>query len=217
MDISVMLIFDMEVSMNVVSHHRIEQLKMARRRARGNERDRIQMVVLAMQGETAPAIATALGVSRRTAQEWVYRYNEQGMDGLRDQRGGNHRHLTTDHENSLRDYIDREADDPEGGVRRAEDVRQWIDQQFGVLYALSGVYELLHRLGYSSLMPRPRHAQTDPKTQAAFKKKPLKKWAKSQRSTRANASKSGCKTKRASVSKAQSAANGRRPDRDRSQ
>ena len=212
-----MLIFDMEVSMNVTSHHTIDQLKRARRRARGHERDRIQMVVLAMQGETAPAIAKALGVGRRTVQEWVYRFNEQGLDGLSDQRGGNHRHLTVDQEKALRDYINREADDPEGGVRRAEDVRQWIDQQFGVLYALSGVYDLLHRLGYSSLMPRPRHAQTDPKTQAAFKKKPLKKWAKSQRSTRTNASKYGCKTKLASVSKAPSAANGRRPDRDRPQ
>jgi len=41
-----------------------------------------------------------------------------------------------------------------------------------VRYALSGLYGLLHRLGYSWLVPRPRHPKADPAAQAAFKKTP---------------------------------------------
>ena len=156
--------------MDVISHHSVSELQQLRRRAQGGLRDRIQMVVLAMQGETAPRIATALSSSRRTVQAWVYRYNAQGLDGLVDHRGGNHRHLTREQEKEVCDHIERTAADPEGGIRRGEDLRQWIQEQFGVLYTLTGVYELLRRLDCSCLMPRPRHAQTDPKAQAAFKK-----------------------------------------------
>ena len=35
-------------------------------------------------------------------------------------------------------------------LRRGQDLRQWIRQQFGVLY----IYNLLHRLGYRYLKPR---------------------------------------------------------------
>ena len=154
-----------------------------------------------MQGQTAPDIATALSSSRRTVQEWVYRYNALGLDGLVDHRGGNHRHLTREQEKKVCAHIDRVATDPQGGIRRGEDLRQWIQQQFGVLYTLTGVYELLHRLGYSCLMPRPRHAQSDPAAQAEFKKKPAAKWLKSPEPTRANVSKSGSRTKRGSASR----------------
>jgi len=53
---------------------------------------------------------------------------------------------------------------------RGADVRRILEQEFGVLYALPSVYKLLHRLGYSSLAPRPRHKLADPVAQEAFKK-----------------------------------------------
>jgi transposase len=201
--------------MDVISHHSVEELQRLRRGAQGGLRDRIQMVVLAIQGTTAQDIAVALSSSRRTVQAWVYRYNAQGLDGLADRRGGNHRHLTPTQEKKLCAYIDREAKDPHGGIRRGEDLRQWIEQQFGILYTLTGVYELLHRLGYSCLMPRPRHAQTDPKAQEAFKKKPARKWSRSPERTRVSGSKSGSRTKRGSANRARSVASGHRPGHGR--
>ena len=33
-------------------------------------------------------------------------------------------------------------------------LREKIQQRFGKLYSLAGVYALLHRLGYNDLMPR---------------------------------------------------------------
>ena len=49
--------------------------------------------------------------------------------------------------------------------------RQKIEQLFGKVYSLAGVYKLLHRLGYNDLMPRPRHPDTDPAALEAFKKR----------------------------------------------
>jgi transposase len=187
--------------MQTTSHHRIEELQVLRRKAQGGLRDRLQMVILAMEGRTAPEIAAALGSSRRTVQDWVYRYNASGVKGLIDRRGGNHRRLTFAQEQRVCEYLDRTAADPHQGIRRGEDLRRWIDRQFGVVYTLTGIYELLHRLGYSCLMPRPRHAQSDPQAQEEFKKKRLAKWSRSPASTRANASRSGSRMKPVSDSR----------------
>ncbi|MFC1781069.1 transposase [Planctomycetota bacterium] len=37
-----------------------------------------------------------------------------------------------------------------------------LEREFGVVYSLWGVYDLLHRLGYSCLCPRPQHEKADP-------------------------------------------------------
>ena len=50
-------------------------------------------------------------------------------------------------------------------------LRRWIEKQFGTIYSLTGAYDLLHRLGYSWLMPRPRHAKASKEAQEEFKKK----------------------------------------------
>ena len=144
--------------MHVSNHHSQTELKcLAKQQKRAAMVWRLQVVILAKQGHTAPQIVEATGVSRRTIQEWVQRYNADGLDGLKDRRrGGNHRHLSSEQERQVCQYLDRTAADPRDGVRRGEDLRRWLQQQFGVLYSLAGVYELLHRLGYSCLMPRPR-------------------------------------------------------------
>lgn len=183
--------------MHVSEHHSETELKrLARREPRGRMVRRLQVVILAKQGQTAPQIVAATGVSRRTVQEWVRRYNADGLEGLKDQRrGGNRRHLSVVQEAQVRQYLDRSAADPHQGLRRGEDLRRWLEQRFGVLYSLAGVYELLHRLGYSCLMPRPRHAQADPQAQAAFKKTSWRRSLDWPGNIPSNASKSGSRTK----------------------
>jgi hypothetical protein len=51
---------------------------------------------------------------------------------------------------------------------RGVDVQRILANEFGLLRSLSGVYHLLHRLGYSDLRPRPRHRKADPEQQAAL-------------------------------------------------
>lgn len=190
--------------MHVAEHHSPEELqRLVRQQTDARLLLRLQMVWLAKQGQTAPQIAELLSVSRRRVQGWVCRYNTQGLDGLADRRrGGNQRRLTDAQEQQIQDYLDQQAQDPHAGVRRAEDLRQWIQQQFGKLYSLTGLYDLLHRLGYSCLMPRPRHHKADPAAQDAFKKTPWNRFRRSPKSIRASGSRSGSRTRLVSASKA---------------
>ena len=189
--------------MHVADHHSMEQLKrLVRKQTDARMLLRLQMVILAKKGRTAPEIARTWSVSRRTVQFWVRCYNTGGLEGLQDRRkGGNQRKLDDAQEQQIIAYLNQQAADPHGGVRRGEDLRQWIRSQFGVLYSLPGTYDLLHRLGYSCLMPRPRHKSTDPETQAAFKKTPRHRSRRLPVNTRANRSKSGSRTKPGSANK----------------
>ena len=45
---------------------------------------------------------------------------------------------------------------------RGRDVCRIVEQEFGVVHTLGGIYDVLRRLGYSSLVPRPRHRKNDP-------------------------------------------------------
>jgi transposase len=160
--------------MHVADHLSLDEL---RKRA-GAETDkslfvRIQSVSLAAAGQTAPQIAQALGSSRRAVQRWVAGYNAEGPDALGDRpRPGQPTLLTKESIERLRERIDA-GPTPADGVctLRAKEIREILRTEFGVSYSLPGVYQLLHRLGYSCLDPRPRHRRSDPVAQEEFKKK----------------------------------------------
>ena len=74
--------------MQVEAHVSLEELKRIERQEKDAGRSkRLRIVILAIEGWTAPALAMSVGLSRRICQRWVYRYNELGLAGLDDQRG----------------------------------------------------------------------------------------------------------------------------------
>jgi transposase len=132
---------------------------------------RVQAVVLAKQGDTASDIARALGVSRRAVQAWVAAYNRGGLEALPDRpHPGRAPILPRAEEGRFLERIDAPPR-PEDGVcaLRGADIRRILEREFGARYSLDGVYKLLDRLDYSSLMPRPQHEEADPELQAIFK------------------------------------------------
>lgn len=52
---------------------------------------------------------------------------------------------------------------------RGKDVVRILEREFGAKYTLNGAYDLLERLGFSCLSPRPRHEKNDPAGIADFK------------------------------------------------
>lgn len=159
--------------MHVENRHGLDELRrMARAQRDARMRIRLQGVVLAAQGRPAEEIAKALDVSRRVVQKWVHRYNRSGVEGLRHRPGqGRRERLTLEERTRLCGCIEagpRKED--EVCTLRGRDLQRILKQEFGKLYHLNGVYALLHRLGYSCLMPRPKHPKGDPQAQEAFKK-----------------------------------------------
>ena len=116
-------------------------------------------------------IARALGFSRRAVQAWVAAYNRGGLEALPDRpHPGRTPTLPQDQEARFLERIEAPPR-PEDGVceLRGADIRRILEQEFAARYSLSGVYKLLHRLGYSDLMPRPQHPDADPEAQEFFK------------------------------------------------
>jgi transposase len=78
----------MEVAMRVSLRMPIEELERRERQETDAQlAKRLRIVILAIRGYTAPAVAMSLGLSRRIVQRWVYRYNDEGIPGLQDRRG----------------------------------------------------------------------------------------------------------------------------------
>lgn len=160
--------------MTVEPRDSIEALE---RRARGERdarvKDRLRAVLLAKRGREHEPIAEQLGMSPRWVEKWVARYNRGGVEALRDRpRSGQPTHLPRGREEDLRQRVQKGPSEADGGVctLRGQDIRRILEREFGVKYAISGVYDLLHRLGMSSLIPRPRHRKNDPAAMEAFKR-----------------------------------------------
>jgi transposase len=132
---------------------------------------RVQAIILAKQGDSAAQIARALGVSRRAVQAWGTAYNRGGLGALPDRpHPGRTPILPRDQEARFLERIDAPPR-PEDGVceLRGADIRRILEQEFAARYTPDGVYKLLHRLGYSDLMPRPQHPESCPEAQEFFK------------------------------------------------
>jgi transposase len=185
--------------MDVVADHTEQQLQRLFDRETGADRAlRLRTVLLAKQGFTAPEIATLTGLSRRSVQMWVARYNDEGLVGLETKPGrGRKPALTSEQEQQLRLRLDA-GPLPQDGVctLRGKDVQRILEQEFGQLRSLNAIYALLHRLGYSSLVPRPMHPQADPAAQEDFKKSSASSLQRSKSNTLSVVSKSSTKTKR---------------------
>jgi transposase len=161
-----------EVAMEVVGHLPVEELKRLERAEKDAGRSRrLRIVILGLEGWTAPAVAKAVGLTRRICQRWVARYNAEGLAGLEDRRGQEPGpKLSPEQADGVRLRVESGPTQADGVCSlRGKDFQRILAAEFGLLRSLSGVYYLLHQLGYSCLRPRPRHRKADPEAVEAFK------------------------------------------------
>lgn len=84
---------------------------------------------------------------------------------------------------------------------RGRDFIRILEDEFGVRYELSGVYDLLHRMNLSVLVPRPQHRKSDPKAMKAWVQDAPFLSKNKGLNTPASVSPSGSKTKQGSASR----------------
>jgi transposase len=154
--------------------------ELIRDESNAKQRDRYRAVLLAGQGLGdkpelyREQIAASIGRSRQFVDEWVGRYRDGGIDSLkpRKQRGATAK-LTPQEQEQLQGMLDAGPAPEEGlSAYNGPILREKINERFGKLYSLAGLYALLHRLGYNDLMPRTTHPDTDPAALETFKKRP---------------------------------------------
>lgn len=135
------------------------------------QRDRYRAVALAMGGLAGDDVAARVGRSPRFVDAWAARYRAGGVEALRPpKRPGPRPKLTPAQAERLRARLDA-GPTPADGVcaLRGKDICRIVAAELGVTHTLGGIYDVLKRLGFSSLLPRPRHRKNDPAAMAAFR------------------------------------------------
>jgi len=171
--------------MNVKSHHTTEELRrLYRTEKNARLAQRIQGVYLASKGLTCPEIMAITTVARRTIQQWVHKYNKDGIVGLKDKpRPGTPTKLPRKKELKFQKRIEAGPTKADGvSALNGPAIRRILEREFGIMYSRQGLYDLLHRLGYSCLCPRPQHENANPQLQAEFKKTSSRRWILSNQS-----------------------------------
>ena len=135
-------------------------------------RVRLRAIALIIEDELSRGeIACGVGVDVQTLRDWVVRYNARGLDGLRDARSGRPRKLDARQTAELVSKIEAGTDPDAGEPSRwtLATVRQWIKDRFDVDYTVEGVRQMLRRLGFRHLSPRPIHPKANPEAQEEFR------------------------------------------------
>ena len=145
-------------------------VELIRREANAKQRDRYRVVVLALAGEQCPAIMRMLGRSRGFVQRWAYAYRDHGLDAVTAKPPTGRPTIlpTTQHQAFKQRILDGPTQDDGVCTLRGVDAKRILEEEFGVSYALNSVYDLLHRLNLSVLVPRPEHRKSDPQAMAKW-------------------------------------------------
>ena len=179
--------------MNITPHHPndLDTLRYRiRKETNAKQRDRWRAVLLALEGKTTAHIMDTLARSKNFVQRWAYFYRDHGLERLRPikQPGSVPRLPRSQHQAFLARIEQSER------ILRGRDIVELLEREFGVTYSLSGVYDLLHRLNYAPLKPRPVNPKKDPEAEQAWKQQAPLLSKPSERLAPTGPSKSGSKT-----------------------
>lgn len=140
------------------------------------QRDRYNVILLL--GDGGPEgqeldrdqIANAVGRSRQFVDQWAGRYRRGGFDAIVPGKApGKPPKLTPEQDRQLRARLDAGPTDEDGVCTlRGVDIVRIIKDELGVIHTLGGIYDVLARIGYSPLVPRPSHRKKDPQQVEAF-------------------------------------------------
>jgi transposase len=158
-----------EETLQKLQEHNFDFL--ARQEPSGRKRLRYMGLAHLKDGRTITEVATALRVTRHTVMRWLNWFNAEGVQRLK---GVPHtwstQRLPRSQEEAFRQAVEQLQAQRGGGRVRGEDIRQLLAEQFGVVYRLNGVYDLLKRLDMAWITARSVSPHANAARQAAFKK-----------------------------------------------
>jgi len=127
--------------------------------------DRVKAVIALSKGWSAAQVADILLFDEKTSRHYFERYQQGGLQALLDDNYSGAEPKLDEHQMSeLEGYLEEHI------LPDAKSVIAHIDKQYGVRYSVSGVTDLLHRLGFSYKKPMHVPGKQDPARQRAFLK-----------------------------------------------
>jgi transposase len=134
---------------------------------------RLLAVALVLEGCSRSEAAQSGGMDRQTLRDWVRRYNDEGIEGLKSRSAPGRAPALSEEQMAELKALVIEGPDPvtHKVVRwRCVDLREEVARRFSVEVHESTIGKWLHRLGLTRLQPRPFHPKKDAAAQEAFKK-----------------------------------------------
>ncbi len=147
--------------------------KIARKCSDGFQASRLFALADVMDGEKRTVAAERHGMTRQTLRDWVHRYNDEGVSGLKDRHRTGCKPILNDEQWDDLARIVRAGPDPDkDGVARWRqvDLRDWLAREHGIICHERTVGKWLHKLGFACITTRPKHLKNDPKAIELFKK-----------------------------------------------
>ena len=134
---------------------------------------RLHGLLLVAGGQSCQQVAETFGENPRTVQRWVKRFEEHGLDGLREgERPG--RPATLDAKQWAALGRDMRRTPAEFGhaahLWDGKLLSEHLRQRYGVKLGVRQCQRIFGQMGFRLRKPRPQVAQSDPERVAAFKK-----------------------------------------------
>jgi len=134
---------------------------------------RLLAIVLVLEGHSRTKAAKLSGMDRQTLRDWVHRYNDEGINGLKSRSTPGRAAALNEQQTAELKALVMQGPDPvtHKVVRwRCVDLRAEVARRFSVEVHESTIGKWLHQLGLARLQPRPFHPKKDAAAQEAFKK-----------------------------------------------
>jgi transposase len=134
---------------------------------------RLLALAMVLDGHPRSEAASSNGMDRQTLRDWVHRYNEAGVEGLKTRPSpGRTPFLTKQQMAELYELVVNGPDLATDKVVRwrCVDLLTVVKHRFSVEVHESTIGKWLHELGLTRLQPRPVHPKKDPEAEVAFKK-----------------------------------------------
>lgn len=140
---------------------------------RGQQKYGVRLLALwkIQSGLTETAVCKFIGKTPNTIRSWRKLYEKGGLEELLSIQSGRGRKSRLPNMDSIKKDIELLQDSRPGGRAKCKDVVDMISKKYNVCYSQSGMYHVLHRLGFSWITSRSKHPKKDFLAQEDFKKK----------------------------------------------
>jgi transposase len=134
---------------------------------------RLHGVLLVAQGMTCPEVAQLLGDAPRSIQDWVGRFEKQGLAGLLEgERSGRPRRLSEKQMAAVDRILRRSPREAglSGNLWDGKTLSRWLERNYHLTLGVRQCQRIFRQLGYRLRKPRPALAHANPEAQTAHKK-----------------------------------------------